>query len=191
MAEDSGKRNLKPPPAQTIRGVIIYHEDPRIDDRIRQVAQLREEYGFDIASIAQAIEIGRSQCCAYLRQIQEARALYMAAFPDEFEAGPAALQRRIEERHRLDRMLRNELGALDQDHASNRVGVFKLLMRNLREFEELLGLHISRIEHGGEIAVKDSIKAVLDQVPEPIREGYLDALAAVIAAAESAPESHG
>lgn len=191
MAEDGKRRNLKEPPPQTIRGVIIYHEDPAIDDRIRQVAQLREEYGFDIASIAAAIEIGRSQCCAYLRQIQEARALYMAAFPDEFEAGPATLQRRIQERYRLDTTLRNQLAALDKDvNPSNRIGILKLVMRNMREFEELLGLHISRIEHAGEIAVKDSIKAVLDQVPEPIREEYLDALNAVLAAAESAPESH-
>lgn len=183
-------RSLKPPPPQTSRGVIIYHEDPGIDTRIREVAQLREEYGYDISTIARSIEIGRSQCCAYLRQIQLARQLYMAAFPEDFEAGLIALQRRIEERYRLDTMLRNELGEMRVQPAnrSNRVGVFKLLMRNMRELEELLGLLVSKVEHAGEIGVRDSMAMVLDQVPSHIREEYLDALNAVLAAAETAPE---
>ena len=44
---------LKLPPAQTIRGVIIYHEDAALDDRTRQIKLLRDR-GFDIDTIAKA-----------------------------------------------------------------------------------------------------------------------------------------
>jgi hypothetical protein len=187
MAE---KRSLRKPPPQTIRGVIIYHDDPVLDQRIRRVRMLREEYGYDIAEICQGVEVGRAQVFAYLRQIQEARLMYIAAFPDEFTAGADALVEAISQRRALDEVLRKQLGALeaaDNTSPSNKIGILKLVMRNMRELEELRGLLVSRVEHGGEIAVKDSVKAILDQVPEQVRDDYLDALQAVLHAAGQSP----
>lgn len=189
----AGKRNLRPPPPQTVRGVIIYHEDSQIDDRIRQVRMLREEYCYDIGEICQGVEIGRSQVFAYLKQINEARLMYIKAFPDEFSAGLDALIEALRRRQVLDEMLRKEFGNLEvaqNANPSNKIGILKLIMRNMRELEELRGLLFTRVEHGGEVAVKDSIKAILDQVPEQVRNGYLDALQAVLHAAGSPLPKH-
>lgn len=188
MAENSSKRNnnthLNPPPEQTVHGVILYHTDPQIDNRIRQVRTLREA-GYDVDVIAQTIERSQWSTYAYLRQIRLARLAYIKAFPEDFDSGVEALRGTLLERKDLDAMLRRELTKLQDDrNPSNRVGVYKLIMRNMRETEELAGLLIQRFEHGGEVTVKEELKHLLDQAPTPVREAYLDALSAVIAAAE-------
>lgn len=187
MAE---RRELKPPPPQTVRGVLIYHEDPQIDNRIRNVRMLREEYGYDISEICQAVEKGRAQVFVYLRQVETARLMYIEAFPDEFAGGTEAFVDAISQRREFDDLLRKELGSLesaDNANPSNKVGILKLIMRNMRELEEMQGLLISRIEHGGEIAVKDSIKTLLDRAPEKVRDDYLNALEAVLHAVGQSP----
>ena len=186
MAEKSKRKHshLNPPPPQTVPGVIIYHSDPDVDGRIREVRILREA-GTDVDTIAQAVGRSKGHVLHYLRQIRLARVAYIAAFPEDFDSGVESLQQALLERKDFDDMLRRELVKLQSDpNPSNRVGVYKLIMRNMRESEELAGLLIQRIEHGGEVAVKEEIKGLLDQVPAPVREAYLDAISAVIAAAE-------
>lgn len=187
MPENTHANNnngLKPPPPQTLHGVILYHPDPDMDDRIRQVRTLRER-GYDVDTICQVADRGRASVFTYLRQIKLARDAYIQAFPEDFDGEVAALQQAILRRSELDALLRRELTKLQDDaNPSNRVGMFKLVMRNMRESEELSGLLVQRIEHGGEVAVKDQIKGLLDGSPAPVREAYLDALSAVIAAAE-------
>ncbi len=179
-SKSNGNGNLKAPPPQEVHGVILYHSDPAIDDRIREVRSLREEYGFDVSYIAQAVRVSRAQAFAYLKQIRLARKAYMAAFPEDFISGMEAMVTAIEQRREMDTMLRRELGKSSGDNnPSNRVGLYKLIMRNMRELEELCGLLVNRIEHGGEIAIND-MKTALDQAPAPLREAYLDALAAVV-----------
>lgn len=177
-------RNLRDPPAQTIQGIILYHDDPVLDARIRQVRMLREDYGYDVGEIAAAIEVGQGQVYAYLQQIQEARTLYIAAFPEEFEGGTEGLKQAIAERRAFDELLRRELSALQNaKNPSDRVGMLKVIMRNMRELEELRGLLIQKVEHAGEVAVKDSLAAALETVPDHVREEYIHALESVIAAA--------
>lgn len=189
MAENNQPNNnangvLKPPPPQTVPGVILYHSRPRLDEIIRTVCIYRES-GFDVDTISKAIEKSQSSVFNYLRQIRLARSEYIATYPEEFGTGLENLPVAIAERKALDDMLRRELNRLkDDSNPSNRVGMLKLVMRNMRETEELRGLLVERIEHAGEITVKDNIKGLLDEVPSPVREGYLDALSAVIAAAE-------
>lgn len=176
-------RNLRAPPEQTIRGVILYHDDPVLDARIRQVRMLRDDYGYDVAEIAAALEVGQAQVYAYLQQIQLANQDYIAAFPDEFEGGAEGLKQAIAERRAFDELLRRELSALrDARNPSDRVGMLKVIMRNMRELEELRGLLIQKVEHAGEVAVKDSLAAALETVPDHVREEYIHALESVIAA---------
>lgn len=187
MAEGNNNNNhINPPPPQSVPGVVLYHEDPAIDERIRQVRRLHEG-GVDVDTIAKAVGRSKGHTYAYLRQIRMARLAYIEAFPEEFACDTQALHSAILERHDLDALLRQEITKLQGDpNPSNRVGVFKLVMRNLRETEELAGLLIQRIEHGGEIQVKDQIKTLLDSASEQVREDYLDALSAVIASAQHA-----
>jgi len=175
---------LKPPPPQNVQGVIIYHETPEIDGRIREVKRLRD-CGYDLSTIQREIDVGRRSLFYYLQQIALARQAYIAAFPGEFGSDVEALKMAIFERKSLDRMLRRELAGLGKDpHPSNKVAIFKLILQNLRELEDLAGLRVRRIEHQGEIAVKETLVAVLDKVPAEVREEYLAALEAVLAAAE-------
>jgi len=175
---------LKPPPPQDTQGVIIYHESLKIDSRIREVKRLRE-MGYDLNAIQQEVGVGRRSVFYYLQQIALARQAYIAAFPGEFGSDVDALKMAIFERKSLDRMLRRELAGLGKDpQPSNTVAIFKLILRNLRELEDLTGLRVKRIEHQGEIAVKEALVAVLDKVPADVREEYLAALEAVLAAAE-------
>jgi len=175
---------LKPPPPQDAQGVIIYHENPKLDDRIREVKRLRD-HGHDLSTIQEEIGVSRRSLFYYLQQIALGRQAYIAAFPEEFGGDVEAFKLAIFERKSLDRMLRRELAGLGKNpKPSNRVAIFKLILQNLRELEDLAGLRVRRIEHAGEIAVKETLVAVLDKVPAEIREEYLTALEAVIAAAE-------
>lgn len=187
MTENNARNNnshLNPPPPQTVHGVIIYHPDPVIDNRIRQVWALREA-GYDVDVISEIVERSVWHTYAYLRQIRIARLAYIEAFPEDFDSGLEGLHCALLNRRDFDSMLRRELTKMvDDKNPSNRVGVYKLIMRNMREGEELGGLLIQRIEHGGEVAVKQQVRELLDRAPAPVREAYLDALSAVIAAAE-------
>jgi len=193
MAGNSKHTNnswLKKPPDQTVPGVILYHEDPGMDERIRQVATLAEG-GYDLSTICQTVKRRPTQVKTYFRQIRLARQMYIVAFPEEFDSGLEGLQSAIQERRDLDRMLRREYYNATQDkNPSNRVGMLKLIMRNTRETEELIGLHVQRIEHSGSVGVKDEMRTLLDLAPPELREGYLDALAALVHAAEQSGETH-
>jgi len=196
MAENDNAGNkhinnnyLKDPPQQTVPGVVLYHEKPEMDERIRQVATLIEG-GYDLNTICQMVERGPTQVKTYFRQIRTARLMYIQAFPEEFDSGLAGLHMAIQERRDLDRLLRREYYHSTQDsNPSNRVGMLKLIMRNMRELEELTGLSVQRIEHRGEIGVKDDMRTLLDLAPPDLREGYLDALAALVHAAEQCGEA--
>lgn len=180
---------LKEPPEQTVPGIVLYHEDPAMDERIRQVATLAEG-GYDLDTICQTVGRRATQVKTYFRQIRIARTMYIAAFPEEFDSGLDGLRMAIQERRDLDRLLRREYYHATQDaNPSNRVGMLKLIMRNQRETEELIGLHIQRIQHSGDIGVKDEMHALLDLATPELREGYLDALAALVHAAEQAGEA--
>jgi hypothetical protein len=175
-------QSLAEPPPQTIRGVILYHRNGTVDAKIRRVRELREDWGFPVETIQQAVSISRGQLYHYLRQIEKARLAYMRAFPDEFSAGVEGLHSAIYKRETLETSLRKELAALKEDvNPSNRVGLYKLLMRNMRELEELRGLLIEHVEHGGEIEVKDHVLGLLESVPEDVRNRYLDAVEQVVA----------
>jgi hypothetical protein len=176
---------LKSPPPQDIQGMIIYHETPELDDRIREIKRLRD-CGYDLNTIQREIDVSRRSLFYYLQQIALARQAYIAAFPGEFGSDVEALKLAIFERKNLDRMLRRELAHSAKDpNPSNRVAMYKLILQNLREMEGLAGLRVRRIEHQGEIAVGDvPLAAVLDKVPAKVREEYLTALEAVLAAAE-------
>jgi AcrR family transcriptional regulator len=175
---------LKSPPAQNTRGVIIYHENPELDDRIREVKRLRGR-GYDLDAIQAEIGVSRRSLFYYFAQVALATQAYMTAFPSEFGSDVEALKLAILERRQLDRTLRRELAGLGKDPKPfNKVAIYKLVLQNLRELEDLAGLRVRRIEHAGEIAVKDSLAAVLEKVPADIRQEYIAALEAVIAAAE-------
>lgn len=175
---------LKPPPPQSTQGVIIYHENPEIDSRIREVKRLRD-HGHDLDAIQEEISMSRRALFYYFAQIALATQAYMVAFPHEFGSDVEALKLAIFERRQLDRTLRRELAGLGKDpKPSNKVAIFKLILQNLRELEDLAGLRVKRIEHAGEIAVKDSLAAVLEEVPADVRQEYIAALEAVLAAAE-------
>lgn len=187
MAEE---RQLKLPPPQTVPGVVLYHENPALDNRCRDVRRLYEA-GHDMDVICDAVERSRRSVMLYFRQIRKAQMAYIEAFPEEFDSGMQGLRRAIQERRQLSDMLRRELASIGDTNASNKVGVYKLIMRNKRETEELTGLLISRIEHGGAIEVKDSIRSALDAAPPELREKFLDALTAIVSTAESSvTESH-
>jgi hypothetical protein len=189
MAEQPKRKiqSLTEPPPQTIRGVILYHRNGTVDSKIRRVRELREDWGFPVEVIAQTLEISRAQLYYYLRQIEKARLAYMRAWPDEFTAGVEGLQSAIYKRETLEASLRKELASLRDDvNPSNRVGLYKLLMRNMRELEELRGLLVEHVEHGGEIEVKDHVLGLLESVPEDVRNRYLDAIEQVVAAGRPA-----
>lgn len=180
---------LKAPPEQTVPGVVLYHEDPQLDERIRQVATLAEG-GYDLNTICETVDRRPTQVKTYFKQIRIARQMYIAAFPEEFDSGLTGLHMAIQERRDLDRLLRREYYNATQDtNPSNRVGMLKLIMRNMRELEELTGLHVQLIKHSGEIGVKDEMRTLLDLAPPELREGYLDALAALVHAAEQSGEA--
>lgn len=182
QADNSGK--LKPPPPQTVPGVVLYHPKKGLDEVIRLVCQYRES-GYDVDTIAKAVSKSQSSIFNYLRQIRLARADYIATYPEEFGTGLEHLPAAVAERKMLDELLRRELSKLDTDtNPSNKVGMLKLVMRNMRETEELRGFLVERIEHAGAITVKDDLKQLLDESPKPLREAYLDVLVAIVAAAE-------
>ena len=186
MAENQHTNNnyLKDPPEQTVPGVVLYHEDPQMDERIRQVATLAEG-GYDLNTICETVKRGPTQVKTYFRQIRTARLMYIAAFPEEFDSGLAGLHMAIQDRRDFARLLRREYyHSTEGNNPSNRVGMLKLIMRNMREVEELTGLTVQRIEHSGEIGVKDDMRTLLDLAPPELREEYLDALAALVHAAE-------
>jgi hypothetical protein len=175
---------LKAPPPQDTQGVIIYHENPELDNRIREVKRLRNR-GHDLSTIQEEIGVSRRSLFYYLQQIALATQAYIAAFPGEFGSDVEALKMAIFERRQLNRTLRRELAGLGKDpKPSNKVAIFKLILKNLRELEDLAGLRVKKIEHQGEIAVKETLVAVLDKVPAEVRVEYLAALEAVLAAAE-------
>jgi hypothetical protein len=172
---------LKPPPPQDVAGVILYHERTQIDDRIREVKRLHD-CGHDVSAIQQEIGVSRRQTFNYLRQIDLATKAYVIAFPHEFSRDVEALKKAIFRRRDLDRMLRRELAT--DPNLSKDIAIYKLVLQNLRELEELLGLRVKRIEHQGELTVKDSIQALLDKAPAVVRDQYLDALDSLLATAE-------
>jgi len=175
---------LKPPPAQHIKGVIIYHENPELDNRIRKLKRLRD-HGHDLDAIQAEIGVSRRSLFYYLQQITLATQAYIAAFPGEFGSDIEALKMAIFERRQLNQTLRRELAGLGKNpRPSNKVAIFKLILKNLRELEDLAGLRVKRIEHAGEIAVKDTLAAVLDKVPADVRQEYIAVLEAVLVAAE-------
>jgi hypothetical protein len=185
MSETKPRHRLKAPPPQTVPGVVLYHEDQTLDDRIRQVAMLIEG-GYELDTICQTIERRPTQVKAYMRQIRLARQAYIQAYPEEFQSGLEGLHAAIMGRHDFDGLLRREYHSADhKSNPSNRVGLLKLIMRNMRELEELSGLLVQRFEHSGSVGVKNEMQALLDQAPEEVREEYLDALTTLVAAAEA------
>ena len=183
---------LKPPPPQNVPGIILYHKNPLVDSRIRQVATLLLEGGYDLDTICSVVGRRPTQVKAYLRQIKMARQAYMEMHPEEFSADLQGLKAAILRRRDFDAFLRREYNQQAQN-PSNRVGLLKLIMRNMRELEELTGVLILRVEHSGSVSVKSEMQSLLDRAPEPEREAYLDALANLIAVTESqaagAPDS--
>lgn len=178
---------LKEPPEQTVPGVVLYHPDPRMDARIRQVAILLEG-GYDLDTICQTVKRGRTQVKTYFRQIRIARLMYIHAFPEEFDSGLDSLRLAIQDRRDFDRFLRREFFHADRsNNASNKVGILKLIMANMQGLEELTGLTVQRIQHSGTVGVKDEMRTLLDQAPASLRERYLDALSALVHAAEQRP----
>lgn len=178
---------LKDPPEQTVPGVVLYHPDADMDARIRQVAILVEG-GYDLDTICQTVERSPTQVKTYFRQIRIARLMYIQAFPEEFDSGLDGLHIAIQDRRDLDRLLRREYYHATQDsNPSNKVGMLKLIMENQRQIEELTGLTVQRIEHSGTVGVKDEMRTLLDQAPPTLRERYLDALSALVHAAEQWP----
>lgn len=175
---------ILPPPPQTVPGVILYHPDPQLDARIREVATLREG-GYDLDTICQVVKRGPTQIKAYFRQIHKARLAYMETFPEEFATGMEGLRTAILERHDFDALLRREYHRQEPGtNPSNRVGMLKIIMRNMRELEELSGLLVQRFEHSGQVGVKNEMQGLLDDAPEHVREEYLDALTALVDTAE-------
>lgn len=186
MSEEKPTRHkyILPPPPQTVPGVVLYHPDPQMDARIREVASLREG-GYELDTICKVIKRGSTQIKAYFRQIHKARLAYMAAFPEEFSTGMEGLRTAILGRCDFDALLRREYHSKDQGgNPSNRVGLLKIIMRNMRELEELRGLLVHRFEHSGSVGVKNEMQALLDEAPDAVREDYLDALTALVDAAE-------
>lgn len=179
-------RQLKPPPPQSVPGVVLYHPDTKLDHRIRQVASLVEA-GYDLDTICQSVERRPTQVKAYMRQIRRARLAYMEAYPEEFASGVEGLRAAILERRDFDALLRRELYSQTTKNPSNRVGLLKIIMRNMRELEELVGLLVQRFEHSGSVGIKDELQNMLDSAPEPEREAYLDALTALIGTTEAQP----
>lgn len=187
MANNGSHTNnnyLKDPPEQTVPGVVLYHPDADMDARIRQVATLVEG-GYDLDTIAQTVKRSTTQVKTYFRQIRIARMMYIHAFPEEFDSGLDGLRMAIQDRRDMDRLLRREFYHADQDkNPSNKVGMLKLILENQRQIEELTGLSVQRIEHSGTVGVKDDMRILLDQAPAMLRERYLDALSALVHAAE-------
>lgn len=156
-----------------------------MDARIRQVVTLRQG-GYDLDTICAGVDRGPTQVKAYFRQIRMARRAYIEAFPEEFASDMEGLHSAILGRRDFDRLLRREFHSKDQEsNPSNRVGILKLVMRNMREIEELTGLLVQRIQHSGSVSMKSEMQALLDQAPEYVREEYLDALTTLVNAAES------
>jgi len=176
---------LREPPEQTVPGVILYHPDTEMDARIRQVAILAEG-GYDLDTICKTVGRSTSQVKTYFRQIRIAKMAYIHAYPEEFDSGLEGLRLAIQDRRALDSLLRREFyHAAHDTNPSNKVGVLKLIMENMRQIEELTGLTVQRIQHSGTVSVRDEMHNLLDQAPLELREGYLDALSALVHAAEA------
>jgi len=178
-----GNNYLKDPPEQTVPGVVLYHPDPKMDARIREVATLVEG-GYDLDTICETVKRSRTQVKTYFKQIRLARMMYIHAFPEEFDSGLDSLRLAIQNRRDLDRLLRREYYHTTEGNPSNRVGILKLIITNLGGIEDLIGLTIQRVQHSGTVEIKDEMRTLLDQVPAELRERYLDALSALVHAAE-------
>jgi len=151
IEERSNSNRLAAPPDQ-VSGVLVFHRDPDLDAKIRQVFRLIYEDGHTVDTVAKAIGKSKYQVYTYLRQIRETIHLYMQTFPDEFERSDAAISLAVQRRQALDRMMRAELRAMGEPGQAMRskVGLYRVLVENLKGVEELTGLHLQRVIHSDE-----------------------------------------
>jgi hypothetical protein len=148
---DKGVRNnaLTPPPDQ-IAGVLIFHPNPEIDQKIRQVYTLVYEQGYiDLELVGEAVGIRLRQVYNYLEQIHQTILLYAQTYPEQFERTPEAIARAIHRRQDLDRLLHEELRAQPEPGQGlrNKVGLFRVILDNVDGLERLSGLHVQHVAH--------------------------------------------
>jgi len=171
-------RSLAEPPEQ-VSGILIFHHRPEIDEKIRQVFRLVYEEGYtDLNVIAQVVGVSIRHVRTYLRQIRETIDLYIRTFPDEFERSDAAIANAIHRRMVLDQKLRAELRAMGGPGQSmrNKVGLYRIISENLREIENLQGLHVERHAHTDEegnplglpllVASRETLGEMLDRLDQ-------------------------
>jgi len=101
---------------------------------------------------------------------------HIRTFPDEFERSDAAIANAIHRRMVLDQKLRAELRAMGGPGQSmrNKVGLYRIISENLREIENLQGLHVERHAHTDEegnplglpllVASRETLGEMLDRL---------------------------